>query len=96
VLKKFLILIKTTIKDFFYKGYQLKNKLSENLKLTKNKILIKKGEFMKKCTSCNKIVTDDKTEFKCPSCGKETIIRCNSCKMTSKEYTCKECGFVGP
>ncbi|MDD3083626.1 MAG: zinc finger domain-containing protein [Candidatus ainarchaeum sp.] len=51
---------------------------------------------MKKCTTCNKIVYDKKTEFKCPSCGKETIIRCDSCKKSSKEYSCKECGFIGP
>lgn len=57
---------------------------------------IQKGEIMKKCTTCNKIVYDKKTEFKCPSCGKETIIRCDSCKKSSKEYSCKECGFIGP
>ncbi|MDD4250634.1 MAG: zinc finger domain-containing protein [Candidatus ainarchaeum sp.] len=51
---------------------------------------------MKKCTTCNKIVTDNKTEFKCPNCGKTTIIRCDSCKTSAKEYVCKECNFVGP
>jgi predicted RNA-binding Zn-ribbon protein involved in translation (DUF1610 family) len=51
---------------------------------------------MKKCTTCNKIVNEKKTEFKCPGCEKELIIRCDSCKKTAKEYTCKECGFVGP
>ncbi|HNV00987.1 MAG TPA: zinc finger domain-containing protein [archaeon] len=51
---------------------------------------------MKTCTTCNKIVTDAKTEFKCPECGKTTIVRCDHCKTTSKTYTCKECGFVGP
>jgi Zn-ribbon RNA-binding protein len=51
---------------------------------------------MKKCTTCNKIVAEEKTEFKCPSCGKETIIRCDSCKESVKPYKCKECGFEGP
>ena len=51
---------------------------------------------MKKCTTCNKVVTNEKTEFKCPDCGKETIIRCDSCKKSSKIYTCPGCGFVGP
>lgn len=50
---------------------------------------------MKKCISCNKTVTDDKTEFRCPSCGKETIIRCDHCKTTAKPYTCPNCGFEG-
>ena len=56
----------------------------------------KKSDFMKKCTTCNKVVTDNKTEFKCPGCGKGIIIRCDSCKQTAKRYTCADCGFVGP
>ncbi|MDD3159418.1 MAG: zinc finger domain-containing protein [Candidatus ainarchaeum sp.] len=51
---------------------------------------------MKRCTICNKIVTNDKREFKCPSCGKLTIIRCDDCEKAAKTYICKECGFVGP
>ncbi|MFA6268999.1 MAG: zinc finger domain-containing protein [archaeon] len=51
---------------------------------------------MKTCTSCNKVVTSNHVEFKCPSCGKSTIIRCEHCKQNCKEYTCKECSFVGP
>ncbi|MFA5931199.1 MAG: zinc finger domain-containing protein [archaeon] len=51
---------------------------------------------MKTCTSCNKTVTNNHVEFKCPNCGKSTIVRCEHCKQVSKEYTCKECGFVGP
>ncbi|MEK6959230.1 MAG: zinc finger domain-containing protein [archaeon] len=51
---------------------------------------------MKKCVSCNKAVTGVHTEFKCPSCGKGTIIRCDHCKGNVKIYTCPECGFVGP
>jgi Zn-ribbon RNA-binding protein len=51
---------------------------------------------MKKCSTCNKVVTDDKTEFHCPSCGKGIIVRCDHCKQTSKKYTCEECSFEGP
>ncbi|MGI6589124.1 MAG: zinc finger domain-containing protein [Candidatus Iainarchaeum sp.] len=51
---------------------------------------------MKTCTTCNKVVTSNHIEFKCPSCGKTNIVRCASCKEDSKEYKCKECGFVGP
>jgi predicted RNA-binding Zn-ribbon protein involved in translation (DUF1610 family) len=51
---------------------------------------------MKKCISCNKMVNEDKTEFKCPGCGKETIIRCDHCKTTSKAYVCPACEFEGP
>jgi predicted RNA-binding Zn-ribbon protein involved in translation (DUF1610 family) len=52
--------------------------------------------MVKKCTSCNKVVTNNKTEFKCPECSKSTIIRCDSCKDSSKTYTCSECGYEGP
>ena len=51
---------------------------------------------MKKCSTCNKVVTDDKTEFHCPSCGKGIIVRCDHCKQTSKKYTCEDCSFEGP
>ncbi|MFA5125600.1 MAG: zinc finger domain-containing protein [archaeon] len=51
---------------------------------------------MKTCTSCNKVVTGKHSEFKCPSCGKSTIVRCEHCKQTSKTYVCKECEFEGP
>jgi hypothetical protein len=52
--------------------------------------------LMERCTSCNTEVTDDFTKFKCPSCGKEDIIRCNRCKSISKQYKCPNCGFIGP
>jgi hypothetical protein len=51
---------------------------------------------MKICGTCNKIVTQNHTDFKCPSCGKAAIIRCNHCKESVRVYTCPECGFVGP
>ncbi|MEI7961943.1 MAG: zinc finger domain-containing protein [archaeon] len=51
---------------------------------------------MKTCTSCNKVVTKNHIEFKCPNCGKNTIVRCASCKENAKIYACKECEFVGP
>jgi len=50
---------------------------------------------MKVCSSCNKEVTTDYVEFKCPKCGKEKIIRCENCRKTVKTYKCK-CGFEGP
>ncbi|MFH1239968.1 MAG: zinc finger domain-containing protein [Candidatus Diapherotrites archaeon] len=51
---------------------------------------------MKVCSTCNKEVTDNYVEFKCPKCSKERIVRCLHCRSTSKPYTCKECGFIGP
>jgi predicted RNA-binding Zn-ribbon protein involved in translation (DUF1610 family) len=51
---------------------------------------------MKVCDSCNKEVTDNFVEFKCPKCNKNNIIRCLHCRSTSKEYICKQCGFTGP
>ncbi|MDD3245067.1 MAG: zinc finger domain-containing protein [Candidatus ainarchaeum sp.] len=51
---------------------------------------------MEKCSSCNKEVVSNYTTFKCPSCGKTKVIRCERCKTTVKTYRCKECGFIGP
>jgi len=50
------------------------------------------------CTICGVDLLGDQNfvQFKCPSCGKETIFRCSRCKRLSNEYTCKKCGFVGP
>ncbi len=50
-----------------------------------------------KCTSCGRLVVADKdwVDFKCPACGKERIIRCDSCKRMQNTYRCK-CGFEGP
>ncbi|MEK6972772.1 MAG: zinc finger domain-containing protein [archaeon] len=52
--------------------------------------------MVRKCSTCNKEVTNDYVEFKCPKCLKTAIIRCTSCRRTSKSYSCSECGFVGP
>jgi len=51
---------------------------------------------LKVCSSCNKEVTDDFVEFKCPKCGKSRVVRCEHCRQTGKAYKCKECGFEGP
>ncbi|MBU0662015.1 MAG: zinc finger domain-containing protein [Candidatus Diapherotrites archaeon] len=50
---------------------------------------------MKVCSTCNKEVTDSFTEFKCPGCGKNKLVRCEHCRETSAAYRCV-CGFTGP
>ncbi|OYT27886.1 MAG: RNA-binding protein [Candidatus Altiarchaeales archaeon ex4484_96] len=55
-----------------------------------------KDKAGKKCTSCEKEVDERYTEFKCPKCGKETIVRCSSCRVLGVNYTCSACGFTGP
>jgi len=52
--------------------------------------------MMKVCMTSNREVTDDFIEFKCPSCGKERIVRSLHSRQTSKPYACPECGFSGP
>lgn len=51
-----------------------------------------------KCISCHKEITNNKgvTSFKCPSCGKYEIVRCNHCRKIVAKYTCPGCKFVGP
>ena len=49
----------------------------------------------KVCISCGRM-TSEYTEFKCPSCGKDAIIRCKHCREISNEYKCETCGFQGP
>lgn len=49
----------------------------------------------KVCVSCGRL-SDSYTEFKCPKCGKSTIIRCKHCREISNIYKCKECNFEGP
>ncbi len=53
---------------------------------------------MKHCTSCNSVIAPGEhfAEFPCPKCGKTIIIRCEKCKVLANEYTCPECGFIGP
>jgi LSD1 subclass zinc finger protein len=50
------------------------------------------------CTSCKSklIGTSGSVNFECPSCSKEEIVRCPSCRNDSIKYTCKNCSFVGP
>ncbi|MGC8538674.1 MAG: zinc finger domain-containing protein [Candidatus Micrarchaeia archaeon] len=49
----------------------------------------------KVCSSCGRL-TNDYVSFKCPKCGKSTIIRCSHCRETYTKYTCEVCGFEGP
>ena len=49
----------------------------------------------KVCVSCGRL-TNDYTEFKCPTCGSGSIIRCHHCREISNSYKCKECNFEGP
>ncbi|MFA6049513.1 MAG: zinc finger domain-containing protein [Candidatus Micrarchaeia archaeon] len=50
---------------------------------------------MKKCTTCGR-GTDDYVEFPCPSCGKDKIVRCKTCRENDNKYACQGCGFKGP
>ncbi len=52
--------------------------------------------MVKVCSSCNREVTGEAAEFKCPECGNAKIVRCAHCRKTVKTYKCQECGFVGP
>jgi hypothetical protein len=51
---------------------------------------------MKTCSSCNREVTSNYAEFRCPECGKSNIVRCQHCRETVKTYKCEKCNFVGP
>ena len=50
------------------------------------------------CSSCKKDITNDvgSVKFKCPSCGKTEIVRCQKCRKIAANYKCAECGFIGP
>ena len=50
-----------------------------------------------KCDSCGSSISamDRYTKFKCPSCSKQEITRCQACKIRSNKYNCG-CGFEGP
>jgi len=47
------------------------------------------------CVSCGKQVAEKGVIFKCPSCGKKDIVRCNHCRKLGVKYKC-DCGFEGP
>jgi len=34
--------------------------------------------------------------FKCPSCGKQEIVRTRHMRQVAAKYSCAECGFEGP
>ncbi|MEA3254626.1 MAG: zinc finger domain-containing protein [Candidatus Altiarchaeota archaeon] len=51
---------------------------------------------MERCSSCGTEVMDNYVKFKCPSCDKTEIVRCESCRLLGTKYTCEVCGFVGP
>lgn len=48
-----------------------------------------------KCSSCGKEIGIGGVVFKCPSCGKHEISRCNHCRKISAKYRCV-CDFEGP
>ena len=50
------------------------------------------------CISCKRRIasTTGSARFKCPSCGKHEIIRCQPCRELSAKYKCPQCGFNGP
>ena len=50
------------------------------------------------CTSCKmKMVSSEGiATFKCPSCGKEDVVRCKKCRVDSIPYVCSDCAFEGP
>ena len=51
-----------------------------------------------KCNSCGKRVETEKSwvRFPCPSCGGESITRCERCRRLVVKYKCPKCGFEGP
>ncbi|MFZ2456756.1 MAG: zinc finger domain-containing protein [Candidatus Altiarchaeia archaeon] len=51
---------------------------------------------MKKCISCGVEVRQNYVEFKCPTCGKTEVVRCQSCRILGTKYKCGNCGFTGP
>ncbi|MCL6500446.1 MAG: zinc finger domain-containing protein [Candidatus Pacearchaeota archaeon] len=48
-----------------------------------------------RCQSCNEELGQNSVVFKCPSCGKRDITRCDHCRKVGVKYKC-ECGFEGP
>ncbi|MCK4614826.1 MAG: DUF1610 domain-containing protein [Thermoplasmata archaeon] len=50
-----------------------------------------------RCSSCGiPIVGSGFSRFNCPNCGQVQINRCRHCRDQSVNYTCPECGFMGP
>ncbi len=49
----------------------------------------------KTCVSCGKL-TSTYVEFRCPSCGEGSIVRCSHCRETYTKYKCAKCNFEGP
>jgi Zn-ribbon RNA-binding protein len=51
-----------------------------------------------KCSSCGigLVGQENFVQFKCPSCGEVSVIRCKQCKTLSIKYKCEKCGFEGP
>ncbi|MFN3527701.1 MAG: zinc finger domain-containing protein [Candidatus Altarchaeaceae archaeon] len=47
------------------------------------------------CQTCGR-ETNEVTRFPCPNCGETEIIRCKSCRILGRQYTCPKCGFTGP
>ena len=52
--------------------------------------------MIKRCSTCNRELINEFVEFKCPACGKSRMVRCMSCEQNTVNYTCTECGFIGP
>lgn len=47
------------------------------------------------CVSCGRL-SSEYVEFKCPGCGKETIVRDRSCREKHTKYICQTCHTEGP
>ncbi|MFC2162866.1 zinc finger domain-containing protein [Candidatus Altiarchaeota archaeon] len=50
----------------------------------------------KKCGSCGTELLGKYSEFNCPKCDKEEIVRCESCRKLGIKYTCSKCGLELP
>ena len=66
----------------------------------KYNLLVFKSSMVKNkfCSGCKKSIRNisGSASFKCPSCGKYEMIRCDHCRKISTRYTCPECNFEGP
>ena len=52
--------------------------------------------MIKKCTTCGSDAVKKFTEFPCPGCAKNKIVRCDKCRNLTADYKCPSCGFTGP